>query len=59
MHFDKANFMKFTTNNKTSINFEFGCDNKITEKVLTTKFLGLQIGNNLTGKSTLNILSPN
>jgi hypothetical protein len=39
--------MKFTTNNKTSINFNIGYDNKTTEEVLTTKFLGLQFQDNL------------
>jgi hypothetical protein len=58
LNFDKTNFIKFTTNNKTSINFNIGYD-KTVEEVLTTKFLGLQIDNNLTGKSTLNISSPN
>jgi hypothetical protein len=37
--------MKFTTNNKTSINFNIGYDDKTIEEVLTTKFLGLQIDN--------------
>jgi hypothetical protein len=27
-NFDKTNFMKFTTNNKTSINFNIGYDDK-------------------------------
>jgi hypothetical protein len=35
--------MKFTTNNKTSINFNIGYDNKTIEKVAATKFLSLQI----------------
>jgi hypothetical protein len=35
---DKTNFMKFTTNNKTSINFNISYDNKTTEEVLTAKF---------------------
>jgi hypothetical protein len=51
--------MKLATNNKTSINFNIGYDDKTIEEILTTKFLGLQIDNNLTGESTLNILTPN
>jgi hypothetical protein len=37
--------MKFTTNNKTSINFNIAYENKTTEEVLTTIFFGLQIDN--------------
>jgi hypothetical protein len=39
--------MKFTTSKKTSINFNIGYDNKTIEEVLTAKFPGLQIDNNL------------
>jgi hypothetical protein len=42
--------MKFVTNNKESINFNTGYDNKTIEVVLTTKFLGLKIDNNLNWK---------
>jgi hypothetical protein len=41
--------MKFTTGKKTSINFNIGYDDKTIE-VVTTKFLGLQIDNNLNWK---------
>jgi hypothetical protein len=51
LNFDKTNFMKFTTNNKTSINFNIGYDDRTTEEVLSTKFLGLQIDNNKLGKA--------
>jgi hypothetical protein len=50
LNFDKTNFMKFTTNNKTSINFNIGYDNKTIAEVVTTKFLGLQIDNSLNWK---------
>jgi hypothetical protein len=42
--------MKFATNSKTCINLNIGYDNKTIEEVLTTKFLGLQIDNNLNWK---------
>jgi hypothetical protein len=38
--------MKFATNNKTCINLNIGYDDKTTEEVLTTQFLGLQTDNN-------------
>jgi hypothetical protein len=40
LNFDKTNFMIFTTDNKTSIDFNIGYDNKTIEEVLTTKYLG-------------------
>jgi hypothetical protein len=49
-NFEKTNFMKFAANNKTCSNLNIGCDNKIIEEVLTTKFLGIQIDNNLNWK---------
>jgi hypothetical protein len=58
LNFDKTNFMKFTTNNKTSINLNIGYDNKTTEEVLTTKFLGLQIDNNLNWKKHIQYFFP-
>jgi hypothetical protein len=42
--------MKYTINNKTSINFNIAYDSKTIEEVVTTKFLGLQIENNLNWK---------
>jgi hypothetical protein len=48
--------MKFA-NNKTCININRGYNNKRIEAGIT-KFLGLQIDNNLTEKSTLNALYP-
>jgi hypothetical protein len=49
--------MKFATNNKISINFNVGYDNKTIE-VLTTKFLGLQIDNNLNWKMYIKYVIP-
>jgi hypothetical protein len=40
LNFDKTNFIKFATNNKTCISLNIGYDNKTIE-ILTTKFLGL------------------
>jgi hypothetical protein len=57
LNFDKTDFMKFATNNKTSINFNIACDNKTIE-VLTTKFLGLQIDNNLNWKKHIEYIIP-
>jgi hypothetical protein len=42
--------MKFTTNNKTSTNFNIDYDNKTIEEIVTIKFLGLQTDNNLNWK---------
>jgi hypothetical protein len=53
---DKTNFRKFTTNNKTSINFNVGYDKTI--EVVTTKFLGLQIDNNLNRKKHIEYIIP-
>jgi hypothetical protein len=50
--------MKFATNNKTSINCNIGYGNKTTEEVLTTKFLGLQIDNNLNWKKHIEYIIP-
>jgi hypothetical protein len=39
--------MKFATNNKTCINLNIGYDNNTIEDLLTNKFIGLQIDDNL------------
>lgn len=39
---DKANLVKFNANNRTSINFNIGYDNKPIEEILRTKFPSLQ-----------------
>jgi hypothetical protein len=44
--------MKFANNNKTCINLNRDSDNKTTEEVGTTEFLGQQIDNNLNWKKT-------
>jgi hypothetical protein len=50
--------MKFATNNKTSINFNIGYDDKTIEEVLTAKFLGLQFDNNLNWKEYIEYITP-
>jgi hypothetical protein len=50
--------MKFTSNNKTCINLNTGYDNKRIKEVLTTKFLGLQIDNNLNWKKHIEYVNP-
>jgi hypothetical protein len=50
--------MKVATNNKTNINSNTDYDNKPTEKVLTTKSLGLQIDNNLKCKTHTEYIIP-
>jgi hypothetical protein len=51
LNFDKTNFMKFCTNNKTGVNLNMGYDEKTIEEVETTKFLGLQVVSNLNWKT--------
>jgi hypothetical protein len=50
--------MKFATNNKTSVNFNTGYDDKTIQEVLTPKFLGLQIDNNLNWKKHIEYIIP-
>jgi hypothetical protein len=50
--------MKFSANNKTCINLNVGYDTKTIEEVLTTKFLGLQISNNLNWKKHTEYIIP-
>jgi hypothetical protein len=45
LNFDKTDFIKSTTNNKTSINFNTGY-NKTIEEAVTTKFLCFEIDDN-------------
>jgi hypothetical protein len=49
--------MKFAANNKTYTNLNIGYD-KTTEEVGTTKFLGLQIDNNLNLKKHTEYIIP-
>jgi hypothetical protein len=58
LNFDKTNLLKFATNNKTRINLNIGYDNKIIIEILTTKFLGLQIDNNLNLKKHIEYVIP-
>lgn len=46
LNFEKADFIKFATNNKIRCNLNIGYNDKTTEDAETAKFLGLQIGNN-------------
>jgi hypothetical protein len=55
---DKTNFMKFCINNKTWVNLNIGYDDKTIEEVETTKFLGLQIDNNLKWKKHIQYIIP-
>jgi hypothetical protein len=50
--------MKFCTNNKTCFNVNTRYDDKSIEEVQTTKFLGLQIGNNLNWKAYIQYIMP-
>jgi hypothetical protein len=56
--FDKTYVMKICTNTKTCDNLNIGYDNKTTEEMETTKFLGLINDSNLNWeKKKCNILS--
>jgi hypothetical protein len=57
-NFDKTNVIKFATNNKPSINFNIAYENKTVEEILRTKFLGLQIDNNLNWKKHIEYIIP-
>jgi hypothetical protein len=58
LNFDKTNFMKFCTTNKNCVNLSIGCIDKTVEEVKTTKFLGLQIDNNLNWKTHIQYIIP-
>jgi hypothetical protein len=58
LNFDKTNFMKFCANNKTCVNLNIGYGNKTIREVETTKFLGLQIDNNLNWKTHIQYIIP-
>jgi hypothetical protein len=47
LNFDKTNFLKFCTTNKNCVNLSIGYVDKTIEEVETTKFLGLQVDNDL------------
>jgi hypothetical protein len=53
LNFDKTNFMKVCTNNKTcaNLNTPVRYDDRSTEEVEATKFIGLQINNNVNWKA--------
>jgi hypothetical protein len=46
LNFDKK-IMKFCTTNKNCVNLSIGYEDKTIEEIETTKFLGLQLDNNL------------
>jgi hypothetical protein len=43
LNLDKTNIIKFCTNNRTCVNQNVGYNDKTTEEVETTNFLGIQI----------------
>jgi hypothetical protein len=57
LNFDKTNFIKFFIK-KTCFNLNTGYDDKPTEEVDTTKFLGLQIDSNLNWKAHIQYNMP-
>jgi hypothetical protein len=58
LNFGKTDFMKFSPNNKTSINLNIDYDSKTTEEVGTAKFLGSQIYNNWNLKGDIEYIIP-
>jgi hypothetical protein len=58
LHDDKTNFMELCTNNKSCANLNVEYDDKTNEEVETTKFLGLQINNNLNWKTCVQYIIP-
>jgi hypothetical protein len=50
-NFDKTNFIKFCTTNKKCVNLSIVYVDKTIEEVETTKFLCLQVDNNLNWKT--------
>jgi hypothetical protein len=58
LNFDKTNFIKFCTTSKNCVNLNIGYVDKTIEEVETTKFLGLQIDNNLKWKTHIQCIIP-
>jgi hypothetical protein len=56
-NFNKTYVMRFCTTNKNCVNLSIGYADKITE-VETTKFLGLQVDNNLNWKTRIQYIIP-
>jgi hypothetical protein len=54
----KTNLMKFCTTNKNCVNLSIGYEDKTIEEVETTKFLGLQINNNIHWKTHIQYIIP-
>jgi hypothetical protein len=58
LNFDKTNYIKFGTKNKTCPSLNIGVDNKLIEEVEANKFLGLQTDNNLNLKEHIEYIIP-
>jgi hypothetical protein len=58
LNLNKTNFTKVCTNNNTCINLNIGYGDNTIEEVETTKFLGLQIDNNLNWKTHIEYVIP-
>jgi hypothetical protein len=58
INFYKTNFMKFCTTNKNCVNLSIGYVDKTNVEVETTKFLGLQVDNNLNWKTHIQYIVP-
>jgi hypothetical protein len=58
LNFDKTNFMKFSTNNKTCVNLNIGYDDKTIEEIETAKIPGPQIDNNQNWKTLIQCIIP-
>jgi hypothetical protein len=58
LNFGKTNFMKICTTNKNCVNLGIGYEDKTTDEVETTKFLGLQFYNNLNWKTHIQYIIP-
>jgi hypothetical protein len=58
LNFDKKNFMKFCTTNKNCVNLSIWYVDKTIEEVETSKFLGLQVDNNLNWKTHIQYTIP-
>jgi hypothetical protein len=57
-NFDKTNYIKSATKNKTCSSLNIGFDNKLIEEAEANKFLGLQIDNNLNWKKHVEYIIP-
>jgi hypothetical protein len=58
LNLDKANTMKFITNNSPHSALRIGYKEKYIEEMVKTKFLGLHIDNHLNWKNRINKMIP-